>query len=141
MISRLNDAVPGWDELSHHIFLSISKYLIEPLRYIINLSFSEGVVPIEMKIARVVPLLKAQDPHQFSNYRPISILPIISKILERLVHTRLSKFLTKYDILYKYQFGFREQHSTDLALNLLNNYIVSSLHSLHKFHIRVFSRF
>ena len=125
-LSRLNTATPGWDELSLPILSCISTYIIEPLTYIINLSFSEGIVPVEIKTARIVPLYKAKDVHDFRNYRPISILPLISKIFEKLIHARLYKFLTKYDILYQYQFGFREHHSTDLALNTLNNFISSA---------------
>ena len=125
-IARLNVAAPGWDEISHSLLLSISKYLIEPLVHIINLSFLEGIVPFEVKKAKVLPLYKSGDPHEFSNYRPISILSIISKIFEKLIYSRLTKFLNKHDILYKYQFGFRESHSTELALNSLNSFISSA---------------
>ena len=79
-----------------------------------------------MKKAKVLPLYKSGDPHEFSNYRPISILSIISKIFEKLIYSRLTKFLNKHDILYKYQFGFRESHSTELALNSLNSFISSA---------------
>ena len=125
-VKSLNRAAPGWDELTHSTFLSISEFLEEPVKHIINLSFAEGVVPVELKIAKVMPLFKADDAHSFSNYRPISILPIISKIFEKLVSFRLIKYLTHYKILYNYQFGFREKHSTELALHLLNNYIATS---------------
>ena len=111
--------------------LTASKptYIIEPLTYIINSSFSEGIVPVEIKTVRIVPRYKAKGVHDFCNYPPISILPLISKIFEKLIHTRLYKFLTKYNILYQYQFGFREHHSTDLALNTLNNFISSAFES------------
>ena len=59
-----------------------------PLTYIFNLSITSGMVPIELKIARVVPLFKAGDKSIFSNYRPISVLPSFSKILEKLVYNR-----------------------------------------------------
>ena len=131
VMSRLNVAAPGWDEISQPILLSISKFLIEPLVYIINLSFLEGVVPTEVQTAKEFPLYKSDDPHQFNNYRPISILPMISKIFEKLVYSRSSKFLKKHDILYKYQFGFRESHSTDLSLNIVNNFISSAFENKH----------
>ena len=56
---------------------------------------------------------------------------MISKFFEKLVYSRLSKFLKKHDILYKYQFGFRESHSTDLVLNIVNNFISSAFENKH----------
>ena len=126
IIKTLNKAAPGWDDLTHSVFLLISGNLEEPIQYIINLSFVQGVVPAEIKIGKVLPLYKAGDPHVFNNYRPISILPIISKIFEKLVHKRLVKYLKHYNILYDYQFGFREKHSTELALHFLNNFVATS---------------
>ena len=81
------------DGLTYSIFMSISDFLLGPLQHIINLSFVEGVVPREIKIAKVKPLFKADDPHVFNNYRPISILPIISIFVDKLVHKRLTKYL------------------------------------------------
>ena len=76
------------------------------------------MVPVELKIARVVPLFKAGDKSIFSNYRPISVLPSFSKILEKLVYNRLIDYLSKYKILSDNQFGFRKQHSTEYALRV-----------------------
>ena len=86
----------------------------------INRYFYSGIVPSELKLANVIPLFKANDPYSLTNYRPISILPIISKILEKLVHKRLIQFINKFKLLNNNQFGFRENHSTDSALSLLN---------------------
>ena len=76
---------------------------------------------MELKIARLVPLFKAGDKSCFSNYRPISVLPAFSKILEKLVYfyNRLIDYLNMYKILSDNQFGFRKQHSTEYALTLL----------------------
>ena len=74
-------------------------YLIcAPLTYVINLSLNSGVVPQEMKIARVIPLFKSDDKSLFTNDRPVSGLPVFSKFLERIVYNRLINFLNKYDI-------------------------------------------
>ena len=86
--------------------------IAEPLAHIFNLSFSTGMVPAEMKIGKITPIYKSGNQNLFSNYRPISILPAISKILEKLVCRRLMKFLDINKILYNYQFGFRPKHST-----------------------------
>jgi len=69
-----------------------------------------------LKIAKVLPLYKKDDPQQPCNYRPVSLLSIFSKVLEKLMHKRLYCYLEKYSILYDYQFGFRKYHGTSLAL-------------------------
>ena len=76
---------------------------------------------MELKIARLVPLFKAGDKSCFSNYRPISVLPAFSKILEKLVYfyNRLIDYLNMYKILSDNQLGFGKQHSTEYALTLL----------------------
>ena len=71
-----------------------------------------GTFPDELKIARVIPLFKSGNRNLMSNYRPISILPTISKIFEKLIHVRLYQFLDENRVLYNYQFGFRKVHST-----------------------------
>ena len=89
--------------------------IIQPLTYIIDLSPSSGVVPDQMKIARVIPLFKSGDLSLFTNYRPVSLLPAFSKILER-IYNCLINFLNKYSILSCNQYGFRKNHSTAYAL-------------------------
>ena len=70
-----------------------------------------------MKIARVIPLFKSGDKSLFTNYRPVSVLPVFSKFLERIVYNRLIIFLNKYDILSRNQYGFRKKkYSTAHAL-------------------------
>ena len=82
----------------------------------ISLSIAYGVVPDQMKIARMVPLFKADDQSLFTNYRPISVLPSFSKFLERIIYNRLYDYLTNLHILCDNQFGFRKNYSTTLAL-------------------------
>ena len=98
-----------------------------PLTYIINLSLNSGVVPQEMKIARVIPLFKSGDKSLFTNYRPVSVLPVFSKFLERIVYNRLINFLNKYDILSRNQYGFRKNYSTAHALIQLYDKISNAL--------------
>jgi len=90
--------------------------LCEPLLYMFNLSLVSGVVPNKLKIAKIIPIFKKGDERLPCNYRPISLLSIFEKILEILVHRRLSSFFLKHNILYKHQFGFRKNHSSSLAL-------------------------
>ena len=88
----------------------------QPLTHIINLSITHGIVPDEMKIARVIPLFKADDRDVFTNYRPVSILPSFSKFIERIIYNRFLEYFNKYSILSDKQYGFRKNHSTSLAL-------------------------
>ena len=86
------------------------------MTHIINLSITHGIVPDEMKIARVIPLFKADDRDVFTNYRPVSILPSFSKFIERIIYNRFLEYFNKYSILSDKQYGFRKNHSTSLAL-------------------------
>ena len=126
VIKLLKDSAAGFDGYTLNVINSILDYIVVPLTYVVNLSFVSGVVPTELKIAKVMPLYKVDNPHIFNNYRPISILPIISKVLEKLMHKRVYKFLNQSDYFYKYQFGFRETYSTELALITLNDKICTA---------------
>ena len=95
---------------------NIIELVIEPFTYICNLSLSSGVFPDNMKTAKVIPLSKNGDKHVFSNYRPVSLLPQFSKILEKLFVIRLDKFIDRYNVLSNSQYGFRINHSTSMAL-------------------------
>ena len=78
---------------------SVSIVSFSPLTTIFNLSITTGAVPNEMKIARVIPLYKSGAHNVFTNYRPVSILPAFSKILEKIMYKRLLAFLDRHKIL------------------------------------------
>ena len=94
----------------------LSEHIATPLCDIINDSFSNGIFPDMMKLAKVIPLYKKNSPEDPSNYRPISLLSVFSKITEKLMHTRLYNFLEQHNVLYSLQFGFRSKNSTLHAL-------------------------
>ncbi len=96
-----------------------------PLTHIINQSMTTGVVPEDMKIARVIPIFKSGNQNMFNNYRPISILPAFSKILEKTIATKLMKFLESQNLIYEHQCGFRPKHSTIHPIIHLLNQIVT----------------
>ena len=95
------------------------------IRYVIffNKSISQGVVPVSMKIAEIVPVYKKDDPANIVHYRPIALLPIFSKLLEKIMHERLYSYLTKNEYLTPEQFGFRKNSSTDMGVLYLSNKI------------------
>ena len=93
--------------------------------HVLNSSLSHGVFPSELKVARVIPIFKGEDTMKINNYRPVSVLPLFSKIFERVIYERINNFITKNYILYKYQFGFREGYCTNVALIVLMDKIVN----------------
>lgn len=127
IVASLKSASAGWDGISLNIVKSSFISIVEPLTHCMNLSLMNGIVPDELKIARVIPLFKSGDITLFSNYRPVSVLPLFSKILERLMYARLLSFINHSKLLYKFQFGFREGHSPELALIYLIDKISNSL--------------
>ena len=94
-----------------------------PITYIINLSIATNVFPTEFKFARVKPLHKKGSTSQIENYRPISILNVVSKILEKSIYIQLEKYLNDKKLLYCFQSGFRKNHSTDTCLINLIDYL------------------
>ena len=99
----------------------LKDIISEPLSLIINQSFTDGVFPDKLKIAKVIPIFKSGNRWEPKNYRPISVLPIFDKVIERLMHKRLVSFLDRHKIINPSQYGFQKGKSTSMAiLDLLN---------------------
>ena len=93
-----------------------APFIAPSIAKLINLSFFLKVFPTRWKTAKVTPIFKSGDPADVTNYRPISVLPILSKIAERHVHNALYSFLSENDLIYTRQSGFRPRHITETAL-------------------------
>ena len=106
--------------------MKLSSHIISrPLAQILNVSVSSGSFPAKLKTAKVVPVFKSGDESKPENYRPF-FLSIFNRILEKLVHERLIKFVNKHNILYLSQYGFRSSHSTQHAtLEILNDILTN----------------
>ena len=104
------------DNLSMYIIKKLISFLLVPLNHIFNLSLNLGIFPHQFKLSKIIPVFKKGKNDDINNYRPISLLSPISKILEKLIFNRLSLFIEKNSILHKNQFGFRTSHSTELAI-------------------------
>uniref|UniRef100_A0A8C1L0A4 Reverse transcriptase domain-containing protein n=1 Tax=Cyprinus carpio TaxID=7962 RepID=A0A8C1L0A4_CYPCA len=104
-----------------------SSTLIKPITHLINLSIRVGKFPQTWKTAVITPILKAGAPDKVSNYRPISILPVLSKILEKIVAEQLVDHLENNLLIYPKQFAFRPGYSTEMANCYLSENIKSSL--------------
>jgi len=106
----------GHDDINSRFLKYLKNELKEPISILANISISEGIFPEAFKLAEVVPIHKNKAKDDINNYRPISLLPTISKILEKIIHKRVYKFLQKNKILYSSQYGFRPKHSTNDAI-------------------------
>ena len=122
----------GWDNIPQKIIKCNPFNILIALSHIFNLSIKEGIFPKKMKLAKVIPIFKEGSKLCVENYRPISLLPVFSKILERLIYTRLSNFLKECNILYEKQFGFRMKHSTSHATSYLSSKLYSTLDKSEK---------
>ena len=106
---------------------NIVNTIICPLTLAINQSFCTGIFPDKLKIAKVIPLYKKGDTHDFGNYRPISLLPAISKVFEKIVYRQLYDYFTSNKLFYNSQYGFRTLHSTELAALELTDRITQDI--------------
>ena len=116
----------GYDNISNKLLKQLHPVIIVPLTEIINRSMCEGCFPDSMKLADTIPLYKAKERDNTSNYRPISLLLTLSKILEKIVHKRTVSFLDRNNIIYNSQYGFREKHSTTDAVMELTTEILKA---------------
>ena len=124
-------ASPGYDDIKPDVVKSVSHLLAYPLVHIFNLSMSTGFVPDQFKLAKVVPIYKTGDSGMCNNYRPISVLPVFSKIFECIINKRLCnyEYFTHQHLLHSSQFGFRSNFSSYMYMAVLEAYnnIISHL--------------
>ena len=116
-------------ELSMKTLQKVICCITKPLEFIFNKSLLEGIFPQKLKVAKILPFYKTGNINEPSNYRPIALLPQFSKILEKIFEKRLRSFLTQYDIISDYQFGFRPKHSTTHAAMAVLDKLTSNIDS------------
>ena len=107
----------GHDNINSKFLKLIKQDIISPLVILFNKSLETGVVPDLMKLAEIIPIYKSKNKTLLNNYRPISLLPIFSKLMEKIVHIRLYNFLMSKHICYNSQYGFRKHHATTHAIH------------------------
>ena len=108
-----NKKSSGYDGINNITLKEIGEYICIPLAELFNESLMTGIFPETMKIAEVVPLYKGKSKHEVENYRPISLLLTISKLLEKIVYKRVYNFLISSNQLYESQYGFRKNHACE----------------------------
>ena len=122
-----NKSSTGFDDISMRLIKAIKTEIISGLTCIFNQSLNTGIFSEKLKIAKVIPIHKKGSLNDISNYRLISLLPSISKILEKIIFKQLSTHLNEHKLLYDSQYGFRAGHSTELALIELIDRITQDL--------------
>ena len=132
-----NKQSSGHDGITMNLVKNCINEIIDPLTYVFNLSLETGIFPDNFKIGKVIPIYKSGEKNKFSNYRPISVLPTFSKILEKLFNNRLLNFIDKHNILYPGQFGFRKNMATSHALFHFTEQILNEMEE-KKFTIGIF---
>lgn len=118
---------PGNDNIRSEVLKQISHEIAGPLTYLVNKCFDTGSFPQCMKIGIIKPLYKTGDKEELVNYRPISLISNLAKIIEKVLKSRIVNFFNKYNILSNNQYGFREGRSTDDAIQKLTTYIYEAL--------------
>ena len=117
----------GIDGISNKLLKLIKNGILVPLTLIMNQAIENGIFPERLKIAKVIPLFKTNEDYLFENYKPISVLPSLSKILERVMHSQLVSYFSRFNLFYDKQYGFRSSHSTELAALEITNRIINSM--------------
>ncbi len=127
LCSMDNNKSTGLDLFNVKLLKLAAPYVSQSLAHICNLSLNTSKFPDDWKKAKVTPIFKSGDKSNVSNYRPISVLPIISKIIERNVHNQLYAYLCSKNILSDSQSGFRSKHSTTTTLLDVQDYILNNM--------------
>ena len=119
VIKNLKKTSPGHVQIDVTVIKHCSNVISGFLEYSINRSFQEGIFPNHLKIARITPIFKKGDKFSYKNYRPVSILSCFSKLFEKIMAPRLLNYLNNNSLLSDYQFGFRPNYGTQLAVQQL----------------------
>ena len=130
ILTSLNSCnATGLDGLPAKFIIDSAESIVGPLAYIVmivNLSIRSGVFPDDLKRAKIVPIYKKKAKTEPGNYRPVSVLSVISKVLKIVICEQLTDYIEKPDYLYELQSGFRSSYSTDSCLIHLSDHILKN---------------
>ena len=131
-VTRIIENLPaknscGYDDISSIFLKRITTSIIKPLTIVINQVLINGIFPDKLNIAKVVPIFKSGDCTLTNNYSPISLLPVISKVIEKIIYTQLSLYFESNKLFSDSQYGFRPNRSTEQATLELTDRIISAM--------------
>ena len=121
-----NKSSHGHNTISNILFKKLNTSISYPLKLIFNQSITQGMFPKFMKLAEVIPVYKGKCMDLVENYRPISLLITIPKVLEKIIYTRVYNYIEKHKILFNSQYGFRSKHSCEQALIELTGKLIQA---------------
>ena len=126
-----NKSSCGYDNINSIFLKKLQNCFIYPLTILVNQSLATGIFPEKLKVAKIIPLYKKSDDDIMNNYRPISLLPVFSKIFEKVVQIQIYEYLNSNNLLFDSQHGFRENHSTETAVVELVDYLKIQIDNMH----------
>ena len=129
VICSLKDKPSHFNSVPTKVLKFIRRLISPLLASIINKSIEDGIFPDSLKIAKIIPIFKQGDKYEIQNYRPISLLPLLSKLFEKVAHNQLVNFLNSNDIIFNHQYGFRAGKSPDNAIADFLKYTYEALDS------------
>jgi len=121
----------GHDNLPTGMLKDAAISIAKPLTHVINAILKTGMVPVDFKYGIVTPIYKSGLKQELDNYRPVTVLPVCSKIFEKCVHKQVSEFLEERNLLSTTQFGFRKKRNTEIAATLLLDEIRENMNNGH----------
>ena len=127
----------GHEGISSELLKLISNDIADSITLIINQSLKSGIFPSQLKIAKVTPIYKKDDKKIITNYRPISVLPVVSKVFETVNYEQLSDYFLSNNLFSAQQYGFRKNSSTELAALELIDRLLAQLKN-HKIPINFY---
>ena len=126
-LGDLNDSVGANCPISNKVLKLLAPAVVRPLSHIVNLSFGTGCFPDRLKISSVTPIFKQGKKDDPGNYRPISVLSPISKVIEKCMKERILNFFEHKNLFAQNQYGFRNKHSTEHALMNFMDFVTDEL--------------
>lgn len=132
ILNMKSSSATGRDGISSIFFKHAVQYITQPIVHITNLCLDRGIFPLLLKEAIVIPVHKSGDRGSIDNYRPISLLPALAKIIEKVINSRLLNFLESHGLLSNNQFGFRHNTSTTDAIESMVTHVVEKMDNHRK---------
>ena len=117
----------GFDGYSTKFIKHITPAIIKPLTLLTQQILTTGIFPDKLKLAKVIPIYKKGEQALINNYRPISLLPVISKVLENIIANQISSFFERNELFSRNQYGFRAAHCTEHAAIELTDIIIAKM--------------